>query len=89
MIKAAFFDVDGTLLSYKTKQVCPSAKAAIAKLQEQYVAATYMCYDNPGIKVYSYMLDEVEGMHRFEQSVVFNGVKMLQCSDCSYAVIEQ
>ena len=30
MIKAAFFDVDGTLLSYKTKQVCPSAKAAIA-----------------------------------------------------------
>lgn len=35
MIKAAFFDVDGTLLSYKTKQVRPSAKAAIAKLQEQ------------------------------------------------------
>ena len=35
MIKAASFDVDGTLLSYKTKQVCPSAKAAIAKLQEQ------------------------------------------------------
>ena len=38
MIKAAFFDVDGTLLSYKTKQVCPSAKAAIAKLQEQGIA---------------------------------------------------
>lgn len=35
MIKAAFFDVDGTLLSYKTRQVLPSAKAAIAKLQEQ------------------------------------------------------
>ena len=35
MIKAAFFDVDGTLLSYKTKQVSPSARAAIAKLQEQ------------------------------------------------------
>ena len=35
MIKAAFFDVDGTLLSYKTKQVCPSAKAAIAALQAQ------------------------------------------------------
>ena len=35
MITAAFFDVDGTLLSYKTKQVCPSARAAIAKLQEQ------------------------------------------------------
>ena len=35
MIKAAFFDVDGTLLSYGTRQVRPSAKAAIAKLQEQ------------------------------------------------------
>lgn len=35
MIKAAFFDVDGTLLSYKTRQVCPSTRAAIAKLQAQ------------------------------------------------------
>lgn len=35
MIKAAFFDVDGTLLSYKTRQVRPSAKAAIAALQER------------------------------------------------------
>ena len=35
MIKAAFFDVDGTLVSYKTKQVLPSARAAIAKLQEK------------------------------------------------------
>ena len=35
MIKAAFFDVDGTLLSYKTRRVCDSARAAIAKLQEQ------------------------------------------------------
>lgn len=35
MIKAAFFDVDGTLLSYKDNRVCPSARAAIAKLQEK------------------------------------------------------
>ncbi len=35
MIKVAFFDVDGTLLSYKTKQVRQSAKDAIAKLQAQ------------------------------------------------------
>ena len=61
----------------------------IGKLQEENVAATYMSYDNPGIKVYSYMLDEVEGMHSFDQSVSFNGVKMNQCSDCSYALIEQ
>ena len=38
MIKAAFFDVDGTLLSYKTRQVLPSARAAIAKLQERGIA---------------------------------------------------
>ena len=35
MIKAAFFDVDGTLLSYKTRKVRDSARAAIAKLQEK------------------------------------------------------
>lgn len=35
MIRAAFFDVDGTLLSYKTRQVLSSAKTAIAKLQEK------------------------------------------------------
>lgn len=35
MIKAAFFDVDGTLLSYKTRTVCDSARAAIARLQEK------------------------------------------------------
>lgn len=33
MIKAAFFDVDGTLVSHKTKSVPPSAREAIAKLQ--------------------------------------------------------
>lgn len=33
MIKAAFFDVDGTLLSHKTKSVPPSARDAVAKLQ--------------------------------------------------------
>lgn len=33
MIKAAFFDVDGTLLSHKTKQVPQSARAALEKLK--------------------------------------------------------
>lgn len=61
----------------------------IAKLQQENTAATYMSYDNLGIKMYSYMLDEVESMHRFEHSAVFNGVTMHQCRDCSYALIEQ
>lgn len=35
MIKAVFFDVDGTLLSHKTKSVPESARRAIRKLQEK------------------------------------------------------
>lgn len=35
MIKAVFFDVDGTLLSHKTKQVSRSTRAAIARLKEK------------------------------------------------------
>lgn len=35
MIKAAFFDIDGTLMSHRTKQVPRSAREAIRKLQEQ------------------------------------------------------
>lgn len=35
MIKAAFFDVDGTLLSHKTKQVPRSTIAALEKLKQQ------------------------------------------------------
>ncbi len=34
MIKAAFFDVDGTLLSHKTHRVPPSTRAALGKLRE-------------------------------------------------------
>lgn len=35
MIKAVFFDVDGTLLSHKTKQVPESTVAALQKLKQQ------------------------------------------------------
>lgn len=34
MIKAAFFDIDGTLMSHETKSVPESARRAIQKLQE-------------------------------------------------------
>ena len=33
MIKAAFFDVDGTLLSHRTKQIPPSARKALDALK--------------------------------------------------------
>ena len=35
MLKAAFFDIDGTLLSHKTRQVSPATVAAIRALQEK------------------------------------------------------
>lgn len=35
MIKAAFFDIDGTLLSFRNHQVRQSARDAIAKLQQR------------------------------------------------------
>ena len=35
MIKAAFFDVDGTLLSFKTHLLPESTKAALARLRER------------------------------------------------------
>ena len=38
MIKAAFFDVDGTLLSHKSKSVPQSARDAVAALRERGVA---------------------------------------------------
>lgn len=38
MIKAAFFDVDGTLLSHNTRQVCRSTRDAIHALREKGIA---------------------------------------------------
>ena len=35
MIRAAFFDVDGTLFSHKTKQIPPSTHAALKALKSE------------------------------------------------------
>ena len=34
-------------------------------------------------------MDELRGMHSFDQSVDFNGVTMHMCSDCAYAYVKQ
>ena len=34
MIKAIFFDIDGTLVSFETHRIPPSAKNAIKELQQ-------------------------------------------------------
>lgn len=61
----------------------------IAQLREDCNAATFFDYDNLGIKVYAYPLEEVQSMHSFDQSAAYHGAKMLLCSDCSYAMVEQ
>jgi HAD superfamily hydrolase (TIGR01484 family) len=35
MIKAIFFDIDGTLVSFETHEVIPSAREALKKLKEK------------------------------------------------------
>ena len=47
MIKAAFFDVDGTVLSHKTKSVPESTRNAIAQLQ----AAGLLCVAATGRQI--------------------------------------
>ena len=42
MIKAAFFDVDGTLLSHTTKSVPKSARDSLSKLRAKGIK-TYLC----------------------------------------------
>lgn len=68
MIKAAFFDVDGTLLSHRTKQVPPSAKAALQKLKD----AGVLCIVSTGR-----MLQEMErlpmGGLTFDAYITMNG----------------
>lgn len=68
MIKAAFFDVDGTLLSHKTKQVPYSTKAALRSLKD----AGIRCIVSTGR-----MLQEMErlpmGELTFDAYITMNG----------------
>ncbi|MDO4528558.1 MAG: C1 family peptidase, partial [bacterium] len=52
-------------------------------------AAEFLSYDNFSIKAYTYELEDLQKMHRFESSVDFNGATMHLCSDCSYSFVEQ
>ena len=61
----------------------------IGELQDSSEISTYLSYDNLNIKLYAYMMDEVEANHRLGETVAFNGVRAQVCDDCGYTVVSQ
>lgn len=72
MIKAAFFDVDGTLLSHKTKQVSPRTVAALKTLREKGILCI-MATGRHKTELEKLPLEELE----FDGYLTLNGQLML------------
>ena len=72
MIKAAFFDVDGTLFSHKTNQVPPSTRDAIAALRKNGVLCVVATGRHP-IELATLPIEEVG----FDAFLMLNGQMML------------
>ena len=60
----------------------------IRDLQEGNEMAQYLEYDNLGIKLYAYSMEELNELHKFEETLSYHGADMAVCSDCSYSVIK-
>lgn len=75
MIKAAFFDVDGTLLSHRTKQIPPSARAALDQLR----AAGIQCVVATGRMIQE--MDKLPmGKVNFDAYITMNGQMTLDAN---------
>lgn len=61
----------------------------IDELQSTSEMATYMSFDNLNMKLYAYMVDEVDALHNFGDAIAFNGVTAQICDDCGYTIVEQ
>ena len=72
MIKAAFFDVDGTLYSHQTSRVPPSTCAAIAQLQERGILCIVATGRHP-IELGTLPVEEIG----FDAYLMLNGQMML------------
>lgn len=68
MIKAIFFDVDGTLLSHNTKKVPESTKSALKQLKEQNIKI-FMATGRHNLELYDLPLEELS----FDGYVLLNG----------------
>lgn len=66
MIKAAFFDIDGTLVSFKTHSIPESTKSAIAELKEKGIK-TFIATGRP-----FYAIDNLDGLE-FDGYITMNG----------------
>ena len=75
MIKAAFFDIDGTLLSFETHEMPASTKAALIALREHGVR----CYIATGRSRYQLPAQVTEG---FEGFLGFDGFVTMSGSVC-------
>ena len=72
MIKAAFFDVDGTLYSHKSHQVPPSTREAIAKLRAKGIPCIIATGRHP-IELAALPIEEIG----FDAYLMLNGQMML------------
>lgn len=72
MIKAAFFDVDGTLFSHQTNRVPPSTREAIARLQARGILCVVATGRHP-IELAALPLEEIG----FDAYLLMNGQMML------------
>lgn len=59
----------------------------IADLSNANEKAQYVTYDNLGIKLYAYSMEELETLHNFDETVSYHGAEMKICSDCSYSIV--
>lgn len=72
MIKAAFFDVDGTLFSHQTNQVPPSTREAIAALQARGIPCIVATGRHP-VELAALPIEEIG----FDAYLLMNGQMML------------
>ena len=72
MIKAAFFDIDGTLVSFKTHRMPESTKRALAELHRRGVLC-FVASGRPRYQLQPCMRDGFEGFPGFDGFVTMNG----------------
>ena len=75
MIKAAFFDIDGTLISFKTHTMPESTKRALAALRQNGVKVFIATGRAPN------NIEFIKKMFDFDGFVCFNGQLCLETED--------
>ena len=61
----------------------------IQTVQASDAAASYLSYDNLGMKLYAYPLSETKELHELEDPIAFQGAQAQICNDCGYTLIGQ